>query len=320
MITRHKLGKKAARKGAVRFQLSDYVDLSKLPAPRLDFGRRNLITDWNMLKNDQCGDCVFASAAHSTMLARKEAGIYYDFSDGGVESDYSALTGFDPSKTDESGYNPTDQGTDMQQAAEYRRTVGVVDSLGWRHRVLGYVSINPGSLDQLYAAANIFTDVEIGIRFPQSAMEQFDQGVPWSVVPGSPIEGGHCVPIIDRGPGLIHIATWAKTQAMEEAFYQEYCDEVIVYLTIENLIRGKTLEGFDLPALLADLGALKPVPNPNASSAGWPWDKPEQLGKILSKGFSSVTQAIDALPAKLQKPKTRVFVIGFGRDEPINKR
>jgi len=311
-----KLGKKPARLGAVKFKLSSYVDLSKLPTPPAEFGHANSISDYGMLGNDNYGDCVFAGAAHETMLWRKEAKLYYHFDQRSVLSDYSALTGFDPNDPN------TDQGTDMQQAAEYRRTVGIVDSLGWRHHVIAYMALDSSNVQEIYTAMYLFDAVGIGITFPASAMDQFNSGQPWTVVQGSPIEGGHYIPGLGRQSGMIQVATWGKIQLMDEAFLVANCDEAIVYLTVENLMAGKTPEGFALQDLLSDIGKLKPSKNTLAATAGWPWDKhdkPEQIGKILKKGFSSVTRAIDELAEKLHNTTTRVFVFREGADSPIPK-
>jgi len=322
-----RLGKKTARKGAVRFQLDTYVDLTKLPAPPEEFGHGDALQDYGMLKNDWCGDCVIAGAAHETIVWRKEAHLYYAFDDKCAVGDYSALTGFDPSQTDANGNNPTDQGTDMQQAAEYRRTVGIVDSLGWRHRIVAYMALQPGNVAQLVAATYLFDAVGVGIRFPASAQAQFEQGIPWSVVPGDPIEGGHYVPCVGRRNGLLDVITWGALHQMSPEFYQANCDEVVAYLTIENLISGRTPEGFDLAQLQADLAALKPVPISSTLAAPtksiWPWckddDDMDDLVKAIkdqTKAISGLTSSIGALAQRIDK-KPLALLLQFGQDVPI---
>jgi hypothetical protein len=84
-----------------------------------------------LLGNDRYGDCVFAGAAHETMMLAREAGNAVWFSDAGVPADYAAMTGFDLR-------NPqTDQGTGIQAAADYRRKTGIADACGKRHRCRG---------------------------------------------------------------------------------------------------------------------------------------------------------------------------------------
>src|SRR5882757_1904530 len=113
-----KLGKLPARPNAVTFKLIDYA--VALLVPPKTFGHQKLQTTWGMLGNDKYGDCVWAGAAHETMLWNKEASKTVTFTDNEVLSDYSAVTGFNPSDPN------SDQGTDMQVAASYRRKTGII--------------------------------------------------------------------------------------------------------------------------------------------------------------------------------------------------
>jgi hypothetical protein len=236
--------------------LADYFDhtvvLPNIPA---EFGHDRLITDWEMLGNNQFGDCVWAGAAHETMLWGREGGRDLKFTDDSVLSDYSAVTGFDPSQTDPvTGENPTDQGTDMQAAASYRRRVGVLDVLGNRHKVAAYVALTPGDPDQLAAAAYIFGAVGIGLRVPAYVEDEFTQKKPWDVRHGNAtIVGGHYVPVLGRRNGNFDVITWGAVQQMTPMFYRRYCDEAIVYLSTEFLTAGISPEGFNLQQLQTDL-------------------------------------------------------------------
>lgn len=247
-----KLGKTPARPDAVKFKFSAYADTTQLPKPPKTFGHENFIgkADWAMLGNDQWGDCVWAGAAHETLLWNAEAGHGVTFNDESVLSDYSAVTGFDPKDPN------TDQGTDMQAAASYRRKVGVVDANGTRHKVAAYLAIKPGNLTELYQALYLFGAVGIGIQFPSSAMDQFNKRKTWSVVSRSQIEGGHYIPLVAKRTHL-ECVTWGALQGMTTGFFSKYCDEAIVYLSEEALIDGKSAELFDFASLQADLKALK---------------------------------------------------------------
>lgn len=307
---RFRLGKKPARENAVRFKLSKYIDLSSLPTPPNEFGHASALSDWGVLGNQDYGDCVFAGAAHETILWRKLANLWYGFDDKGVLSDYSTVTGFNPADS------TTDGGADMAQVAEYRRTVGIVDSLGWRHRVVAYLALDISNIQEIYTAMYLFDAVGIGIRFPASAMQQFDQGDPWSVVPNSPISGGHYVPGISKQNGMIGVVTWGKLQLMTEDFLRTNCDEAVVYLTIENLLAGKTPEGFSLQDLLSDLGKLKPVPAP-ALRLDSRHPQPDHCD--LAESISDLTDSIDRLSQIISKPKTKVWLLQTGADIPIPK-
>lgn len=241
----YKLGKTPARPGAVKFKLTNYAALPKPPTKELPV---NL--NWLMLGNNFVGDCVFAGAGHETMAWNFEAGKVVTFDDKSVLSDYSAVTGYNPNDPN------TDQGTDMQVAASYRRKTGVIDASGKRHQVAAYLAIKTGDSTELKQAVYLFGAVGVGFQFPASAMTQFNQGKPWTVVKNSPIEGGHYVSACGYDSKYVYVVTWGKIQKMGWAFFRKYCDEAICYLSNEFLTGGKSLEGFDITALTNDLNQL----------------------------------------------------------------
>jgi hypothetical protein len=205
-----------------------------------------------MLANDRYGCCVFAGAAHETMLLAKEAGRAVAFSDACVLSDYSALTGFDADDPS------TDQGTDMQQAAAYRRTTGVLDAAGARHVIAAYLALEPGRVDHLLLAAYLFSVVGIGLVLPSSAIDQSKRGETWDLVNGSPSAGGHYVPLVGRlASGMLVAVSWGRAQLMTARFFQAFCDEAIAYVSTEDLIDQRSPEGFSYSDLIRDLAELK---------------------------------------------------------------
>lgn len=247
-----KLGKKPARPGAVRLKFANYANAVALPPLPAAFGHDTLIgaRNWGMLGNDRYGDCVWAGAAHETMLLAREAGHIVSFTAAGVLGDYAAQTGFDPAKPE------TDQGTDMAEAASYRRSIGVSDAHGARHKIAAYLALEPGNVNHLYQAAYLFGAVGIGLRLPVSALDQSKAGRAWQVVAGSSIEGGHYVPLVGRRGDGLHVISWGVDQVMSEAFLQEYCDEAIAYVSLEGLVEQKSPEGFAYADLMSDLAAL----------------------------------------------------------------
>ena len=247
-----KLGKLPARRGAVTFKLANYLVKNELPTPPKVFGDQALVTaPWGMLGNDNYGDCVWAGAAHETMLWNKEANRVVGFNNSGVLSDYSKVTGFKPNDPN------SDKGTDMQVAASYRRKTGVIDAGSKRHKVAAYLALKVGDVDQLTLAMYLFGAVGIGIKFPNSAMTQFNAGKPWSVVPGPAPTEGHYIPGLGRdSAGNIIVVTWGKIQLMTPGFYKKYNDEVIAYVSQEALNNGETRNGLKLDQLMKDLKAL----------------------------------------------------------------
>ena len=248
----HKLGKTPARPDAITLKFSAILEITKLPKPPVKFGHYAVGRQWGVLGNDKYGDCVWAGAAHETMVWTREAGtVAAVFRTVDVLSDYSAQTGFDPSKPD------TDQGTDMQEAASYRRRTGILDATGKRHLIDAYADLKPGNLDQIASAAYVMGAVGIGFQLPTSAMDQFDALEPWDVVSNSHIEGGHYVPLIGRNSlGNYLVVTWGRLQAVTPRFIVKFMDEGAVYLSIEPLKNKVSPEGFDEAALQQFLSSL----------------------------------------------------------------
>jgi len=239
------LGKLPAREDSIRLKFSSIFRASKLPKPPPVFGHYQTVSSWGMFSNDKVGDCVWAGAAHEHKLwnlASRRGSV--PFTDASVISDYSAVTGY-------RGTPDTDQGTDMQEAASYRRKTGVVDAHGVRHQILAYMSLTPGDFDQLMLATWLFGAVGVGINFPDSAESQFDSHQPWTPVPSSHVSGGHYIPIVGRNSrGMAILVTWGRVHAMSREFYQLYNDETVAYFSPEYVnANNLSPEGFDAEAL-----------------------------------------------------------------------
>jgi len=251
-----RLGKRPARYDKRDIHLDAVVDVARvLPKIPAEFGHEGQVGAWGMLANDRAGDCVWAGAAHETILWSTEAhsgpdGGPVPFTDQAVLSDYSKVTGYDPADPS------TDQGTDVRAALSYRRKTGIVDAQGQRHKIGAYVALEPGNHSHIAAAMYLFGAVGIGFQFPGSAMDQFNAGQPWRVAAGSQIEGGHYVPLVARRHHFLDCVTWAKVQPLTWTFFAAYCDEAWAILSPELLTGGLTPEGFDLAALTRALAAL----------------------------------------------------------------
>lgn len=253
-----RLGKRPARRGAIKLALGDYLTPSELPKAPPVFGHygRGDGLPWGMLGNDVCGCCVWAGAAHETMVwtHRAGAGLPAPFTEDSVLSDYSAQTGYHP------GDASTDQGTDMQAAASYRRRIGVVDAQGIRHRIEAYATIRMGDPAQLALATYLFGAVGVGLQLPDYAEDRFDQRRPWVYETSKRSLGGHYVSVVGRNSaGHFLVVSWGRLHAMAPEFYSAFSDENAVYLTAENLENGLSPEGFDVARLSDDLAALTGV-------------------------------------------------------------
>lgn len=246
----YKLGKKPAVKNSVSFRLRDYLSLSKAPTPPSKGGHPSLVTDHSMFGNDTVGDCTCADVGHATKYWNAEAGKSVAINTQNVLDMYSAITGYTPDDPS------SDQGADMAAVAKYHQKTGLKDENGNHHKVAAYLAITPGNFDELKQAIYLFGACSIGWELPKSAQTQFDEKRPWSVVPGSPIEGGHDTLAVGYTPDYLEIVTWAEVVQVEWAFVSKYMDEGIVKLSAEMLKNSKSLEGFNLVQLETDLKTL----------------------------------------------------------------
>jgi hypothetical protein len=243
------LGKLPARPNAVKLKFRNYLAGTQAIQVPSDFGHEewtNPPISWGMYGNDQYGDCVIAGGAHEEVLWNRMGGNVIGFNTSDLLRDFSAITGQPPSPS---------VGADMQQAASYRRTVGLLDASGVRRKIAAYLEILPGNLPELYQAMYLFGAVGVGIQFPTYAFDQFKNHQAWHIVSGGQIEAGHYIPAVALRSNIVCV-TWGRFQAMRPSFYSAYCDEVVAYVTQESLVNGKSPEGFDYAQLVADLNAL----------------------------------------------------------------
>lgn len=267
--TRRRLGKRAFAPDHRDLVFANYrAEERALPKHPAAFGHSSLVRDYRMLANDQIGDCAIAMIAHFFMLCAAETGAKIDVTDESVVKLYSDVTGYVP------GDESTDEGTVVRDLLKYLRETGYTDAAGKVHRIEAFVRVDHTSLEQLQEACWLFGGVLMGFDLPQSADDQFDAGKAWSVVRGSPSLGGHAVPIFDFAParrtgltgslldkvlGPRTVATgvtWGERQPIEDDFIEAKADEAWVILAGDAFKNGRTIDGFDLASLKADLRAV----------------------------------------------------------------
>lgn len=249
----YRLGKRPATRDDRDLLFAKYRADTLPPAP-VGFDHTALVQHpWQMLANDRYGDCAIAGPAHETMLLNAAAGRQVEFNDEVVLDAYSVITGFDPNDP------ASDQGSNVRDVLKYRASKGLEDASGAVHTIGAYVALTPGSWDELLQALYVFETVGIGLRFPNSAMTQFENGEPWDLVPNDPEpDEGHYVCVVNHpADDTVQVVTWGKLQTMTRAFYEHWNDESFCYVSEEDLsTEGATLEGFKLDELKADLAEL----------------------------------------------------------------
>lgn len=224
-----KLGR-SERSEAPKIKLRDFVDVEKAvasPVPleqSVDYA--TLVPSWPMFLNDKLGDCTCAGAAHAVQTFAAMAGDSFTVTDADVEKMYEA-SGYEPSKVEPDGENPTDQGWTLEAAENYLKTVGLQ----------GEPNIETGAEVTLHdeeeeqVALELFGCLYEGMECPESALTQVQEGKPWTVVAGSQIAGGHCVirPKSVLAKTGYHVS-WGTLIPATDEFDKEYFDEYRVFV------------------------------------------------------------------------------------------
>jgi hypothetical protein len=255
--------------------------ITTLPPPPVAVMYDDVSPEWGMQGNDVVGDCVEAYMAHAIeQVTRWSSGAAQSVPTSATLEVYSAITGYDPSRTDRNGNNPTDQGTVMQDALTYWRKTGVFATAAGPHRIAAFASVALTDWYEIENAVDLFGHVAVGFNFPDSAMDQFDAGDPWTVVEGSPLDGGHCVMLIGYDADWLYVVTWGKVQKMAREFWAAYVDEAWVPITQDDInARGGGVFGgvVDLAALGAAFAALTHDPNPFPAPDPGPAPSPDPV-------------------------------------------
>lgn len=296
-----KLGKTPARKDATLLKLSTYAPtLSDLPRPPASgFGHYGLVRQYPMYGNDQYGCCVESGAGHEHQSWVATGRGTVSFTDTNIlEGMYGPVTGWTPDDPD------SDQGTDMELAAKWRRKVGLPDSAGSRHKIAAYADLEvnkDGVLDRVAVSAYVFGAAGVGIEFPAFAMDQFNrngQHTVWDVArTNTKIEGGHYIPILGRDAnGNFVLVTWGTVIRATPKFLLKYMDEGLVYFSKEVLYQGRNVEGLNQTKLLGDLRQVASVRaiKPSDTVAHGP-SKPHP---VASAGKRAASAAAKKAPAK----------------------
>lgn len=236
-----------------RVLVDDYVDFelrATLPTPTATVSR--LVTSWPMYLNDQIGDCTEAAKGHAIQaITKKGTGTEVTVSDGQVLSWYERDGGYVP------GDPSTDNGCVIQDVLQNWQQDDS-DAL----RITEYAELaNFYNVANMKEALYLFGTVYLGFNVPQSAEDQFNAGLPWTYVPGSPIIGGHAVVLQQvAAPGkldMLHVVTWGHLQKMNLEFFHHYFEEAWVVISPDWFnSSGVDTDGFNMTQLQADFSQM----------------------------------------------------------------
>ena len=249
----YKFGKQPFLPDTRDFLFSTYLNKAVLPPHPPTFGHENSVPSnaWGMLGNDTVGDCAVAGPMHQIVEWTTAAKKPVSFTTANAIGAYSAISGYTPS-------NPnTDVGCQLRDVLKYWQKTGFKDTKGNLHKIAAYLQIPISQLANIEEAIYLFGSVTAGLMVPKSMMDQFNAGQPLTVVQHSPIEGGHCMPLIGLESAWIPASTWGSIAKVTVPFFKKYYDEVWAVISQDELDgKGMSPEAFNWTQLQADLKAI----------------------------------------------------------------
>lgn len=195
------------------------------------------------------GNCVIARTLHLIQHMHYNAGTAVpQFTGDDALALYSDVTGYDPSKTDEHGNNPTDQGTDPNAMDTYWRTKGVPLPGGGRDYLLAYLAVSPSQSQEWERAIWEFDSVGVGLNLTKSA----ETTTTWAVIPNDPVIGGHEVLSSSYDLLSLDVETWGEVLTMTRGYLLKRCDQLTAYLSRDALNKSGVSEtGLNYTAIAA---------------------------------------------------------------------
>lgn len=231
-----KYGKLAATRLAGVRTLGAYAS-GRLPAPPASVEVPS--AQYPIDGNDQYGDCTIAGVAH--LLSAWNAEVNEDDpvpSEDAVVATYFSLTG------------GQDAGCNEQRVLEAWRSHGL-----FGETIDAYAPVGLSDTVELHQAIAFYGGAYLGIACPASAQQQFASGKPWTYVPGSPVEGGHCIVALGYDHTAVYCATWGGIAPVTYPFLSHFLDECWCVIPHQFIEAGHG-PSLDLTSLRSDLNQL----------------------------------------------------------------
>lgn len=205
------------------------------------------LSNWQMLGNDQYGDCVAVTWANVRRLVTATLGSH---------EIYPALAQVETLyKTQNPGFPSQDNGMDIQTCLEYLVKTGGPDGV----KAVAFAQIDHTNIEEVKAAEAILGYVWPGINVLRANEQEFSRGQPWDYVRNSPVVGGHSIiagGYTGQSANDVRFITWGKETGFTDSFWTHQVEEAWVVIWPEHLGSAAFQQGIDLNALAADYQAL----------------------------------------------------------------
>lgn len=236
----YKLGKLEPKED--KRTLSFKLVLENIPLPPLpesydiDNDCLNVNIPESLFGNDRFGDCVIAYRANQTLrfeqYSQKKVlpittnDCLNEYWKEGNEQGMGSKCAFVNFISGRGWNSHPDKGLIVLDSLNSWRKDGWNISDGRNYKIYAYAKLNIPRHQELKYAITLLSGAGMGITLPQSAMDQFHSGQPWTVVNGSPKIGGHMIYAVGYNAIGPIIITWGKKVQMDWEFYDLYADEV----------------------------------------------------------------------------------------------
>ena len=257
---RYKLGRTRPQPGRPKLHLQNYLMKAALPQPPAagHYSRAAEAALALPYLNTDLGDCAIAGPLHCIDVIMGNAGsVPTQFSDADVVSLYSAIGGYDPSKTDAQGNNPTDAGCDEQTMLSYWQTKGMAG-----HKIAGWISVKP---EDARTAMWLFENLIFGLELPDAWVDPApaENGFTWDVAGDPDQNNGHCFIGVGWNDNGIIVDSWGLIGQVTYAAIAKYAvpgdgGELYAVVSQEMLDKAtqKAAAGVDWTQMVADFDAL----------------------------------------------------------------
>jgi len=226
------------------------------PPPSVDH-TKGMPSAFGMMLNDTLGDCTCAAFYHAVQVwsfnAQKQE---LTDPDQDVEQLYIQACGYNPQQ---GGEGP---GGNEQKVLQYLYSTGAPfgPSGQDRHKILGFVEVDPRNIADVKSTINDCGVVYIGFNVPQNIMPA--SGAPpkvWTVGPKKPkIIGGHAVVLPGYDSQGAIVISWGRLYKMTWQFFSTYVDEAYAIADADWVeATGKTPAGMTVTQLEQQMQALK---------------------------------------------------------------
>lgn len=241
----YKYGRKTpSNKPAIRFG-DILTDVAVTIPTQEDYLRK--FTGWQMLGNDQYGDCVAVATANAVALVTTVLG------NSTVYPSQSQVYEF--YKSQNPLFPDDDYGMDIQTALAYLVKTGIGGK-----KALGFAKVNVASHQEIKAALAIFGFGILGVNVQSVNQDQFNHGTPWDYDARAAADGGHGILAggydSDNTGGDVTFITWGSETSFTDAFWQHQVEEFWVVIFEEHLGTTQFLEGINVATLASEYKTL----------------------------------------------------------------